>query len=606
MKKNLLIASIIVFVMATFVLAHAISESLGIYTKEVLVVHSYHRDYYHTRVMEEGIERILGAYGEETRIRYEYLDTKNHFEATTFEALFSVMQDKYADVILDGIILTDDDALVFYNTYGKEIWPHTKHVVATGINSLRPYEPGIDGIIIIEERPNVEKTLELALKQNASADIQNLHFIYDNTTTSIEMRIDIEALLLEKYENFNHFHHFEKTPYALKEVVDASDQKDLFIYVLYSRDSSGATYLYDEVPRYILENAVNPVYGLWEFYLGTGIVGGHMASSYKYGEGAAENLIKLWDGQPVPPLIYETGHHQAYMFDHDVLSQFTLDYMPAGAIILNKPISYFERNKTLLLIFALTVFILITVIALLAFGLYQKQVVSLKNNEISRLNSDIIDTQKDLIARLGDVIETRSHETASHVNRVAKISGLLAKKYGLKHEEVVTLMTVSPMHDVGKIGITENILHKPGKLTKEEFEIMKYHTHIGYEILKNTEKNMLKYASIVALEHHERWDGFGYPNGKSKEDIHIFARITAIADVYDALRSDRVYKKAWPQDQAVSYIVEEKGRFFEPKLVDLFVENLDEIEKIRSEAYTNTLNQFNVIYNQLKAMYEKI
>jgi len=134
---------------------------------------------------------------------------------------------------------------------------------------------------------------------------------------------------------------------------------------------------------------------------------------------------------------------------------------------------------------------------------------------------------------------------------------------------------------------------------------MKYHTSIGYEILKNPEREMLRYASLIALEHHEKWGGGGYPHGKSGKDIHIFSRITAIADVYDALRSIRVYKDAWTQKDALAYLVGEKGKFFEPKLVDIFVANINQIETIRNAAYQDELNDFSQIYQYLKEQMEE-
>ncbi|HAZ05974.1 MAG TPA: regulator, partial [Acetobacterium sp.] len=203
-------------------------------------------------------------------------------------------------------------------------------------------------------------------------------------------------------------------------------------------------------------------------------------------------------------------------------------------------------------------------------------------------------------SKLGAVIETRSFETANHVKRVARVSAYLAREYGLSERDVTILSAVSPMHDVGKIGIGENILHKPGRLSEQEFEIMNYHTNIGYEILKSSEREMLRYASLVALEHHEKWGGGGYPSGKSGLDIHIFARITAIADVYDALRSIRSYKEAWSQESAVAYLLEEKGKFFEPKLVDIFVTNIVEIEALRSATSEDELNDFSQMYKYLK------
>ena len=196
------------------------------------------------------------------------------------------------------------------------------------------------------------------------------------------------------------------------------------------------------------------------------------------------------------------------------------------------------------------------------------------------LHNEIIDTQKELIYRLGSVIENRSAEVHHHVNRVAKISYLLAIAYGLSEEEAKRIEMASPMHDIGKVAIADHILEKPSRLTDEEFEAMKKHSTIGYNILKCTEREILKTASIIAHQHHEKWDGTGYPQGLKGEEIHIYGRITAIADVFDALTYKRVYKEAWPLEKALEYIKNNKGTYFDPKLVDLFFENLDEIIKI--------------------------
>jgi len=158
---------------------------------------------------------------------------------------------------------------------------------------------------------------------------------------------------------------------------------------------------------------------------------------------------------------------------------------------------------------------------------------------------------------------------------VAEYSFILARLYGLSLEESLRLKNASPMHDIGKLGIPDAILNKPGKLTDEEFEIMKTHTKIGYEMLKHSKRPILKTAAIVAHEHHERWDGKGYPRGLRGEEIHIYGRITAVADVFDALGSDRVYKKAWPLEKIINLFKEERGRQFDPVLVDLFLDNLE-------------------------------
>ncbi|NPA28886.1 MAG: HD domain-containing protein [Epsilonproteobacteria bacterium] len=195
--------------------------------------------------------------------------------------------------------------------------------------------------------------------------------------------------------------------------------------------------------------------------------------------------------------------------------------------------------------------------------------------EIRALNKEIEATQREVVFTMGAIAEKRSKETGYHVKRVAEYSMILARLYGLSLEESLRLKDASPMHDIGKLGIPDAILNKPGKLTDEEFEIIKTHTKIGYEMLKHSERPILKTAAIVAHEHHERWDGKGYPRGLRGEEIHIYGRITAVADVFDALGSDRVYKKAWPLEKIINLFKEERGRQFDPELVDLFLDNLE-------------------------------
>ena len=192
-------------------------------------------------------------------------------------------------------------------------------------------------------------------------------------------------------------------------------------------------------------------------------------------------------------------------------------------------------------------------------------------------------TQKEMIFLMSEAVEKRSKETGNHIKRVAAYSRILATAYGLSEEEAYVLEFASPMHDIGKIGIPDAILNKPGKHTEEEFEIMKTHALLGYEILSSSPKGMLKAAATVAYEHHERWNGQGYPLGLKGEEIHIYGRITAVADVFDALGSDRCYKKAWPLDKILNLFQEERGEHFDPKLVDLLIENLNDILKIRDK-----------------------
>jgi response regulator RpfG family c-di-GMP phosphodiesterase len=200
-----------------------------------------------------------------------------------------------------------------------------------------------------------------------------------------------------------------------------------------------------------------------------------------------------------------------------------------------------------------------------------------------KLHLDMYDTQREVFFRLAEVAETRSKETGNHVRRVAEYARLLAEKYGLSEKEVDTIHLAAPMHDIGKLGIPDEILNKPGNLTPAEFEIIKLHANIGYDMLKGSHLHMLQAAAIIAKEHHERYDGNGYSAGLKGDNIHIFARITAIADVFDALCCDRVYKKAWPLEEVLAYFQEARGGQFDPVLVDLLFNNLNEFLKVREK-----------------------
>lgn len=204
--------------------------------------------------------------------------------------------------------------------------------------------------------------------------------------------------------------------------------------------------------------------------------------------------------------------------------------------------------------------------------------------KIAKLQKEAIEsTQSEVIFKMGEIGESRSEETANHVKRVAEYSYLLAELCGLEEKECQLLSTASPMHDIGKVSTPDNILKKPGKLTKEEFCEMQKHTTIGYNLFANSHGKILKTAAIVAHEHHEKYNGKGYPRGLKGNEIHIYGRITAVVDVFDALGSERVYKKAWKLDRIISLLIEEKGEHFDPHLVDLFVENIDKFLEIKNK-----------------------
>lgn len=220
-------------------------------------------------------------------------------------------------------------------------------------------------------------------------------------------------------------------------------------------------------------------------------------------------------------------------------------------------------------------------------GKVSESINSMRNNikilveGIQSLNDEIFDTQKEIVYKLGEIAETRSQETGNHVRRVATYSELIAEKLGMPSNEIKVFKLASTLHDIGKIGIPDSILLKPGKLNDNEFGIMKTHTLLGYEILKGSSREILKSAAIIALEHHEKYDGSGYPKGLKGDEIHIYGRIVAIADVFDALSTDRVYKKAWDLDEVIQYIKDQRGIQFDPSIVDIFINNIDDILAIK-------------------------
>ncbi len=189
-------------------------------------------------------------------------------------------------------------------------------------------------------------------------------------------------------------------------------------------------------------------------------------------------------------------------------------------------------------------------------------------------------TQEETIFRLLTALESKDEETGGHVRRIGLFSAHMSELAGWSTQEVEDLRLAAPMHDIGKIGVPDVILHKNGSLTTEEFEIIKSHATIGGEILGNSEFPMLQMAHDIALYHHEKWDGTGYPTKLSGEDIPVAARIVALVDVYDALSQDRVYRKAMPEEEVMRIMQKGNGKHFDPYYYDLFVKSLPAFKQI--------------------------
>jgi len=201
--------------------------------------------------------------------------------------------------------------------------------------------------------------------------------------------------------------------------------------------------------------------------------------------------------------------------------------------------------------------------------------------QVAEATTEVRLREHETLLRLAKAGEYRDEDTGNHVIRMAKYSRLIAEQLGLAAEECDAIELAAPMHDIGKIGIPDEILRKPARLSHCEFEIMKTHTVIGYEILKDSPSKYLQLGAVIALSHHEKYNGTGYPHRLGTDDIPLPARIVSVADAYDALTSERPYKPRWPMQKAIDYLNEQRGKFFDPQCLDAFFAELDRVNRIQ-------------------------
>jgi putative two-component system response regulator len=212
-----------------------------------------------------------------------------------------------------------------------------------------------------------------------------------------------------------------------------------------------------------------------------------------------------------------------------------------------------------------------------------EQEVAKKTKELQDALIEIQKSEHDIISILGKTAEYRDNETSAHTFRVGEMAALIARKFGWSSEDIELMRLASPMHDIGKVGIADNILLKPGKLDESEFETMKQHSTIGYSILSQKETPLLKLAAEIAHTHHEKYNGKGYPNALIGDNIPLSGAIVAVVDVFDALLSERPYKKAFTLEKTLEIINNDSGLHFHPKVVEVFMESLDEILEIKEK-----------------------
>lgn len=543
--------------------------------KKVLILNSYSRDFTWTEGQINGINSELKKSNMEIETYYEYMDTKNINNHEYINIFYEYFAKKYKGKKFDLIFTTDDNALLFM-LENKKILKNEPYIIATGINNR--IENIGDKVSVLYEAVDLDKNVKLAIKQNKY--LENIYMVLDDTKTSEGLKVEAKKLI-EKYKDIN-FILLDGKYEKLIEQLKFIDENSVIYHIVYFKNEEGLTSKYSQAVKKLYEDIRVPIYTSFDFYLeeDNNILGGYVLDGYLMGVKAGKLALDFFEGKELPVYLSDEDCSR-YQFNDKILKKLKLKYKPINSKYLFEEKGYIEMHIMEIVMLFVSIVIISIVLLLVYKNLNIQKEINEKNQKIMKLDKEVVETQNEIITRLGEVIETRSQETANHVVRVAKISRLLGELAGLNKTECDTLEAASPLHDVGKIAIPESILNKPANLTYDEFEIVKRHTSIGHNILMGSRRPLMTAAAVIAYEHHEKWDGSGYPRGLKGEDISIYARITSISDVFDALLSKRIYKEPWSLEETVNFIKNGKGKMFDPRLVELFLDNFEEVLELR-------------------------
>lgn len=545
-------------------------------TRNILFLNSYSRDFAWTEQQLKGVEDSFAG-DENYNFYYEYLDSKNIESKNYIKRFKEIFEEKYGDKDLEMVVVTDDFAFNFVRE-NSNLLKKIPYVIASGINDEFSEN---EKTTILYEKFDMSKNLSLAKEQNPF--LKHIYFVLDDGISSKGFKRDITDVIGK--EKGIQFHWLPIDYFELKTELKEIKENSVIFHLVYFRNSQGISSKYTSVIKDLYDNIKVPVYTPFSFYLqkDNNILGAYLIDGYKMGKTVGNLMKSYFSGEKLLKSIKDPGLYSSYQFNYKVLKNNYIEKIPKDSLIFFKDKSFFESRR-----YELFTIFLILIISGFVIRYYRKDYkkelkINEQNKAIIELNETLLETQKEIIAALGQIIENRSEETANHTKRVAKISKFIAEELGFAEKEANLIEMASPLHDVGKIGIPELVLHKPGRLTKEEFDVVKTHANIGYEILKKSKIPILKAAAHIAHEHHERWDGLGYPRGIKGEEINVYARITTASDIFDALLSKRSYKESWEIGQVINYYMEEDGKIFDPKIVDVFLKNIDKIIKIRDD-----------------------
>ncbi|MDD9158156.1 HD domain-containing protein [Aliivibrio sp. S4TY2] len=549
----------------------------------ILVLHSYSPSYEWTQNIEDGIKNTAKNSDKPIRLSIEYMDSKR-IKGRDYQTQYAnYLSAKYTRDYFDAVIVSDDNGLNFLVKNGEYLFPEIP-IVAVGINNLSIDLGSLaDRTTVYYEKDHILENLELV--QSLFPQTKTIYLLSDNSLTSQLIR----KSFLDEAEHFPDFTIKIIDDKPLMEAASylsrLSSDSVVFLTHYNTELQQGKYYDYASVASQLSKKSAAPIFVFWEHYIGYGVLGGYVNRSYSLGVQSILSLSHKLKFSIIKNVINFPTAWEGFVFDHRVVDVFNLDIddLPYASSVVNKPPSYLYENRNIITVTFLLISMMLGIIITQFIAIRRKKELNENKSHILALQNKTLRVQRAMIEVLGEAIETRSGETGNHVRRVAKMSLLLGKIYGLPKSEYELIEVISPMHDVGKIGIPEAILDKPGRLTQEERVIIETHTELGYKLLSSGDGEIMQSAARIALEHHERWDGKGYPNQLAAHDIHIFARITAITDVFDALMSKRCYKEAWPLEQVIELFSRECGKQFDPELCTLFLKNIDEFVSIRQQ-----------------------
>lgn len=574
MKRSL----IIIYIYLTFL--------LNLYSVDnkttILIIHSYSSCFSWTDDLHQGIIDALNEYESAPICHIVFLDSIFFEKSEYTESLYNEIKTKYKSTDFDGIITTDNSAFDFVKEYGEELFPHIP-IVSCGINgTLFEYKNHPD-ITPIMERPNYYRTLMEASRYYPQ--LRRINVIVDSSCLGQvllqEFQLEVQSLRDDIEINYI----IDKSIDELVELCAHLPSNELIYLFPFFKDKNSTYFSQKRAEKLLAEASSVPILVSWFSQMETGVLGGCFQKPYVIGKNAVDILYDKLSVREIHDVYFGTNDSYVTFFDYKVIRKFSIDKknLPENAQFINADSSFSQIHRRYRLQISGILSLLLILLIVFFLGMKNQKILNLKNRELINLKTDFINSQTEIIHTLGEVIEKRSNETGGHVRRVAQISGYLANKIGMSRQDAGLLEVASPLHDIGKIGIPERILDKPGPLTREEYEIVKTHTTIGRDILIDSDSRILTTARDIAYGHHEQWNGRGYPEGLQGKEIPLVARITMIADIYDALLSERPYKTKWEHPRVVQYMKDNRGILFDPWLIDIFLENIEEIREIYKE-----------------------